>query len=184
MSLLAAGMARQADTASSAQTVVTGDKRLALQLLRLSCIRPVCMAVVCIEVVCHPSYANRMCRPCIGRQGLGKMPRNGRYAVILRMQMACRYPTRVREQFGSSFRSILWQAELGNSKGRSRGRRHRVCRCFSSPATIFTGVAPREALVDSRLIYVGAGRPTGPAMPPGRWLCLGGACASPFAPHL
>ena len=27
-----------------------------------------------------------------------------------------------------------------------------VSRCFSSPATIFTGVAPREALVDSRLI--------------------------------
>ena len=38
------------------------------------------------------------------------------------------------------------------SKGRSMGPRHRVCRCFSSPATIFAGVVPREALVDSRLI--------------------------------
>src|ERR1700757_4994598 len=34
------------------------------------------------------------------------------------------------------------------SEGRSMGHTRRVCRCFSSPATIFTGVAPREALVD------------------------------------
>jgi hypothetical protein len=35
---------------------------------------------------------------------------------------------------------------------RSLGPRHRVCRSSSTPATIFTGVAPREVLVDSRLI--------------------------------
>jgi hypothetical protein len=38
------------------------------------------------------------------------------------------------------------------SEGRSMGPRHRICRCCSNPATIFTGIAPREALVDSRLI--------------------------------
>src|SRR5260221_6095177 len=38
------------------------------------------------------------------------------------------------------------------SDGRSMDARHRVSRWCSSPATIFTGVAPREALVDSRLI--------------------------------
>src|SRR5262249_29832404 len=42
----------------------------------------------------------------------------------------------------------------------------------------------REAFADERLIFVGAGCPTVPAMPPGRRLCLGGACASPFASHI
>ena len=30
---------------------------------------------------------------------------------------------------------------------------------------------------------LGAGCPTGPALPPGRWLGLGGTCAPPLAPH-
>src|SRR5208337_4778280 len=31
---------------------------------------------------------------------------------------------------------------------------------------------------------LGAGCPTGPAMPPGRWLGLGGTCASAYQAHL
>ena len=49
-----------------------------------------------------------------------------------------------------TFHTVAGRTEY--SKGRSMGCKHRVCRCIPDPATIFTGVAPREALMDSRLI--------------------------------
>ena len=54
----------------------------------------------------------------------------------------------IRLQF--SFHTMAGRTQY--SEGRSRSSRHRVCRCFPRPATIFAGVVPREALVDSRLI--------------------------------
>ena len=54
----------------------------------------------------------------------------------------------IRLQF--SFHTVAGRTQY--SEGRSKGARHRVGRCFFRPATIFAGVVPREALVDSRLI--------------------------------
>jgi len=80
----------------------------------------------------------------------------------------------IREHF--AFHTVAGRIQY--PRGRSMGPRHRVCRCFSSPATIFTGVAPREALVDSRLILRWSRMPNWSSnasremAPPGRSLCV------------